>query len=57
MLPAPKYGQIIPLGHEVEEATRSPLALATLVPSKRLELRVGKMGVTYRKAILKIQFK
>jgi hypothetical protein len=38
--------QIIALGHETEEATRNPLGLATLVPSRRLEIRVGKMSVT-----------
>jgi hypothetical protein len=38
--------QIIALGPEMEEATRNPLGLATSVPSKRLEIRVGKMSVT-----------
>jgi high affinity Mn2+ porin len=38
--------QIIPLGRETEEATRNPLGLATLIPSKRLEIHVGKTAVT-----------
>jgi high affinity Mn2+ porin len=38
--------QIIRLGREMEEAVRNPLGLASRVPSKRLEMRIGKMGVT-----------
>jgi high affinity Mn2+ porin len=38
--------QIIPLGLETEQATRNPLGLATSVPVKRLELRLGKMSAT-----------
>jgi high affinity Mn2+ porin len=38
--------QIIRLGREMEEAVRNPLGLASRVPSKRLEIRIGKMGVT-----------
>jgi high affinity Mn2+ porin len=38
--------QIIPLGSETEEATRSPLSLATALPAKRLEIRIGKMSLT-----------
>jgi high affinity Mn2+ porin len=38
--------QIIRLGSETEEATRSPLSLATVLPSKRLEIRIGKMSLT-----------
>ena len=34
----------IPLGQETTEATRNPLALAFLVPTRRLELRMGKMS-------------
>jgi hypothetical protein len=33
-------------GHKKEEATRSPLGLATELPVKRLEVRLGKMSVT-----------
>ena len=38
--------QIIPLGRAMEESTRNPLGLAASVPSKRLEVRIGKMSVT-----------
>ena len=38
--------QIIPLGGESVAATRNPLGLATSVPSKRLEIRIGKMSLT-----------
>jgi high affinity Mn2+ porin len=34
----------IPLGKETTEATRNPLSLASTVPVKRLELRLGKMS-------------
>ncbi len=34
----------IPLGKETTEATRNPLALASTVPVRRLELRLGKMS-------------
>ena len=34
----------IPLSKERTEATRSPLSLASTVPVRRLELRLGKMG-------------
>src|SRR3984885_6421310 len=34
----------IPLGKETTEATRNPLALASIVPVRRLELRLGKMS-------------
>src|SRR6202142_1010662 len=34
----------IPLSVETTEATRNPLALASTVPVRRLELRVGKMS-------------
>lgn len=34
----------IPLGGETTEATRNPLALASEVPVRRLELRAGKMS-------------
>jgi len=34
----------IPLGAETSEATRNPLALASTVPVRRLELRLGKMS-------------
>jgi hypothetical protein len=34
----------IPLGKETTEATRNPLALASTVPARRLELRLGKMS-------------
>jgi high affinity Mn2+ porin len=37
--------QIIPLSKETEEAERGPLALATRVPVRRLEFRVGKFGL------------
>jgi len=37
--------QIIPLSKETLEAERGPLALATSVPARRLELRVGKFGL------------
>lgn len=36
--------QIIPLSHETEEAERSFLSLATRLPVRRLELRMGKFG-------------
>ena len=34
----------IPLGDESTESTRNPLSLASTVPVRRLELRVGKMS-------------
>lgn len=34
----------IPLGQETTEATRNPLSLASTVPVRRLELRLGKMS-------------
>jgi hypothetical protein len=34
----------IPLGKETTEATRNPLSLASTVPVRRLELRLGKMS-------------
>ncbi len=34
----------IPLSKETTEATRNPLSLASIVPVRRLELRVGKMS-------------
>jgi hypothetical protein len=37
--------QIIPLSSETVEAERNPWYLATKVPVRRLELRLGKMGV------------
>ncbi len=37
--------QIIPLSGERVAATRSPLALATSVPARRLEIRIGKFGL------------
>ena len=36
--------QIIPLGHSYTEATRGPLSLATSLPVRRLEFRIGKFG-------------
>jgi hypothetical protein len=38
--------QIVPMGREMERSTRNPLGLAETVPSKRLEIRLGKMSVT-----------
>lgn len=38
--------QIIPLGSKQTGVTRSPLGIATSLPEKRLELRLGKMSVT-----------
>jgi high affinity Mn2+ porin len=37
--------QIVPLSGESEEAERTFLSLATSLPKKRLEFRIGKMGV------------
>jgi high affinity Mn2+ porin len=37
--------QIIPLSAETVEAERGPLALATSLPARRLELRAGKFGL------------
>ena len=37
--------QIISLSHERVETQRGPLALATSLPARRLELRAGKFGV------------
>ena len=37
--------QIIPLSKETVEAERGPFSLATSVPARRLELRIGKFGV------------
>jgi high affinity Mn2+ porin len=37
--------QIIPLGHDRADAERGPLDLATSVPARRLELRVGKFSL------------
>jgi high affinity Mn2+ porin len=34
----------IPFGKEMTEATRNPLSLASTVPARRLELRLGKMS-------------
>jgi len=34
----------IPLGQQIVEATRNPLSLSAAVPSRRLELRAGKMS-------------
>jgi hypothetical protein len=34
----------IPLSKEITEDTRSPLSLASEVPTRRLELRMGKMS-------------
>jgi len=36
--------QIIPLSSETIDAQRGPLGIATKLPARRLELRVGKMG-------------
>jgi hypothetical protein len=36
--------QIIPLSDKREEAQRTPLALTTSVPQRRLEFRIGKFG-------------
>ncbi|MGA2134628.1 MAG: carbohydrate porin [Bryobacteraceae bacterium] len=36
--------QIIPLSHEYIDAAKGPLALATRVPMRRLEIRLGKMS-------------
>src|SRR5579883_581539 len=36
--------QIIPLSHQTEEAERNYLNLATLIPSRLLKIRVGKMS-------------
>jgi high affinity Mn2+ porin len=38
--------QIIPLSSEMVEAERGPLSLATSLPVRRLELRVGKFGMS-----------
>jgi high affinity Mn2+ porin len=37
--------EIIPLSAETTEAERGPLALATILPMRRLELRAGKFGM------------
>jgi hypothetical protein len=37
--------QIIPLSRESVEAERGPFSLATRVPVRRLELRIGKFGI------------
>ena len=37
--------QIIPLSRERVAATRGPLGLATSIPARRLELRIGKFGM------------
>lgn len=37
--------QIIPLSDERVEAERGPLGLATSLPARRIEIRVGKMGL------------
>jgi len=39
------FRQIIPLSHEMVEEERTPWYLATEVPVRRIELRLGKMGV------------
>lgn len=36
--------QTIPLSHEYIDAAKGPLALATRVPARRLEIRLGKMS-------------
>ncbi len=36
--------QIIPLGRETEESTRTPLSLFTKLPARRLEIRAGKFS-------------
>ena len=36
--------QTIPLSHEYIDSAKGPLALATRVPARRLEIRVGKMS-------------
>src|SRR5262249_5161054 len=36
--------QIIPLSSETTDAQRGPVGIATKLPARRLELRVGKMG-------------
>ena len=35
---------IVPLSKEMEEATRSPLSLFSMLPSRRLEFRLGKLS-------------
>ncbi len=37
--------QIIPLSEERVDAARTPLSLATNLPTRRIEIRVGKMGL------------
>ncbi len=37
--------QIIPLSQEQIEARRGPLSMATALPARRLELRIGKLGM------------
>lgn len=37
--------QIIPLGSDRVDATRGPLALATSLPARRLEIRIGKFTI------------
>jgi hypothetical protein len=36
--------RVIPLGEDVEDAQRGPFGLATRLPSRRLEIRAGKMS-------------
>lgn len=36
--------QIVPLSHEPVESERTPLSLATQLPKRRIEFRLGKMG-------------
>src|SRR5882724_897760 len=40
------YHQVISLGHGKTEANRGPLATFSQLPSRRLELRIGKFGIT-----------
>src|SRR5579862_3173614 len=39
------FRQIIPLSHEMTDADRGPLSLATKVPVRRLEFRAGKLSM------------
>jgi high affinity Mn2+ porin len=40
------YHHVIPLGHDKGEGNRGPLSTFSELPSRRLELRVGKFAVT-----------
>ena len=39
-----EFHQIVPLSRRTEEAERGPLSLATEVPARRFEFRIGKMS-------------